>query len=108
MDIPHIRPPKGDVHALGNPHYLLDPVNARLRPARSPSGRSGRAAIGGTVPRIRVASRQRWTRAGFSEDSRRTGARSCHHHKDFNYFAARFGLRWWKRSNLPLRRRPRT
>jgi ABC-type Zn uptake system ZnuABC Zn-binding protein ZnuA len=87
---------RGDVHALGNPHFLLDPVNARAVAAQ----------IAQRLARVAPAQAETFTRnlrAFDTElDARMAewqtllapfrGARIITYHKDFAYFAPRFGL----------------
>jgi zinc/manganese transport system substrate-binding protein len=87
---------KGDVHALGNPHYLIDPLNAKIvaanitqhlalvAPASAETFREHLRTFEATVD-SRLAE---WTRqlAPFK------GAKIVTYHKDFVYLADRFGL----------------
>ena len=86
----------GDVHALGNPHFLLDPLNVRLivaqiaerltavDPASAAIHRANLARFLATLDaRIPV-----WQR----ELAPYAGARIVTYHKDFLYLAARFQL----------------
>jgi ABC-type Zn uptake system ZnuABC Zn-binding protein ZnuA len=86
----------GDVHPMGNPHYLLDPLNAKIAAATIERGlctadhlhcpqyeeglRRFTAAIDAKLPE--------WQRAL----SGAQGTKVVTYHKDFDYFAARFGL----------------
>ena len=87
---------KGDVHALGNPHFLLDPLNVRIVVARiaehfeqvNPAGaatyRANLAAFLTTLDaRIPV-----WEK----ELEPFRGARIVTYHKDFVYLAERYHL----------------
>jgi zinc/manganese transport system substrate-binding protein len=97
MDIPTaFDRSKGDVHALGNPHYLLDPVNARLVAGQiaerfaqvsPPAAELFRANLRRFQATLdgRLAAWQK-------ELAPYRGAKLVTYHKDFNYFAARFGL----------------
>ena len=86
----------GDVHALGNPHYLLDPVNARLIAANI-------AQHLGSVDPERAAAYQANLRTFLAAlDAKQTewqaalaayaGAKIVTYHKDFIYLAERFKL----------------
>lgn len=86
----------GDVHPLGNPHYLLDPLNAKTAAGTIQRGlcavdhthcanyeeglRQFDAAIDGKL--------REWQAAL----SGVRGTKVVTYHKDFDYFAARFGL----------------
>jgi ABC-type Zn uptake system ZnuABC Zn-binding protein ZnuA len=86
----------GDVHPLGNPHYLLDPLNAKTAAATIQTGlcavdhdhctnyaeglRQFHAAIDAKLPAWQAAL------------SAARGTKVVTYHKDFDYFAARFGL----------------
>jgi len=86
----------GDVHPYGNPHYLLDPVNAEIVaqtiadalcavdqprcPAYTERARQFRASIDAKLPGWQS------TLAPFR------GQNVVTYHKDFDYFAQRFGL----------------
>lgn len=87
---------RGDVHALGNPHFMLDPVNVRLIAAQ----------IADHLARIDAGSAEQY-RANlqrFNErlDAKLTewqaqlapfrGAKIVTYHRDFVYLAARFNL----------------
>ena len=87
---------KGDVHALGNPHFLLDPLNVRLivtqiaghfaqvNPAAAATYQANLAAFLATLDaRIPV-----WEK----ELAPFRGARIVTYHKDFVYLAERFQL----------------
>src|SRR5581483_8624262 len=86
----------GDIHPYGNPHFLLDPANAKtvaaeiaaalcaVDGARCAGYRSGadgfRAAIDAKLPE--------WQRTLAPA----RGTKVVTYHKDYDYFAARFGL----------------
>jgi zinc/manganese transport system substrate-binding protein len=87
---------KGDVHSLGNPHFLMDPANvktvarniaARFSRVDSKSATTYAANLARFNARIdaKAAEWQR-TLAPFR------GAKVVTYHKDFVYFANRFGL----------------
>lgn len=87
---------KGDVHALGNPHFLVDPIDAKLVAAQiaahlsqlSPGSadlfKANLSKFSGTID-ARLAEWQKQL-APFK------GAKIVTYHKDFPYFAERFGL----------------
>ena len=87
---------RGDVHALGNPHFMLDPVNVRLIAAQ----------IADHLAQVDAASAEQY-RANFQRfngrlDAKLTewqaqlapfrGAKIVTYHRDFVYLAARFNL----------------
>jgi ABC-type Zn uptake system ZnuABC Zn-binding protein ZnuA len=87
---------KGDVHSLGNPHFLVDPLNAKivaaqiaqrfaqLAPASASAINANLARFNATVDARMVE----WQKllAPYK------GAKIVTYHKDFPYLAARFGL----------------
>lgn len=87
---------KGDIHSLGNPHFVADPVDAKvvaaqiaehlaqLDPADAATFRANLARFQATIDR-KLAEWQKQL-----EPYR--GAKVVTYHKDFGYFAARFGL----------------
>lgn len=87
---------RGDVHSLGNPHFLIDPVNARIiaghiadhfaqvDPASAALYRRNNAAFNARID----AKLAQWQ--GQLQPFR--GAKIVTYHKDFVYFAERFGL----------------
>jgi zinc/manganese transport system substrate-binding protein len=88
---------KGDIHSLGNPHFLADPFNARIvakniadhlskvDPKNASTYASNLARFNNSIDVNMI----RWVRtlAPFK------GAKVVTYHKDFVYFANRFGLR---------------
>ena len=88
---------KGDIHSLGNPHFLADPTNAKIVAKNiadhfskvDPKNASTYAANLARFNASIDAGMARWTRtlAPFR------GAKVVTYHKDFVYFANRFGLR---------------
>ena len=86
----------GDVHPFGNPHYLLDPVNAKtvartiadglcgVDHARCDTFTAGAKRFADTID----ARLPGWQ----SALAGRRGAKVVTYHKDFDYFAERFGL----------------
>jgi ABC-type Zn uptake system ZnuABC Zn-binding protein ZnuA len=87
---------KGDVHALGNPHFLIDPANAKIVAANIASHLSqvdpaGAAAYAANLKKFNETVDARtavWekTLAPFK------GGKVVTYHNDFPYFARRFGL----------------
>ncbi len=86
----------GDVHPFGNPHYLLDPLNAKIA-ARTIA--DGLCAIDGARCATYRGGAERF---GVTIDEKLTGwqrtlapargVKVLTYHKDFDYFADRFGL----------------
>lgn len=87
---------KGDVHSLGNPHFLLDPLNAKIvaaeiadhfaqvAPGAAETFKANLTRFDATVDRKLVE----WQK--LLEPYR--GAKIVTYHKDFVYFAERFNL----------------
>ena len=87
---------KGDVHALGNPHFIIDPVNVKLivtqiaehltqvDPANAGSYRKNLQAFNATLE-TRLADWQR-------QLAPYRGGKIVTYHKDFVYLAERFNL----------------
>jgi zinc/manganese transport system substrate-binding protein len=87
---------KGDVHSLGNPHFLVDPVDAKVvaaemadhfakvNPAAAETFKANLKRFDDTIDRKLVE----WQKllAPYR------GAKIVTYHKDFVYFAERFGL----------------
>src|SRR5690349_13754612 len=88
---------RGDVHALGNPHFLINPANAKTVAANiathlsqvDPSGAATYAANLRKFSDAVDAKTAQWekTLAPFK------GAKIVTYHNDFLYFADRFGLK---------------
>lgn len=87
---------KGDIHSLGNPHFMVDPVMAKIvaaniaahlgqvDPADAAAFQTNLKTFNANVDRKLIE----WQKA--LEPHR--GAKVVTYHKDFVYFAARFGL----------------
>ena len=87
---------KGDVHSMGNPHFLIDPVNvkviarniadhfAQIDPKSAPAYRANLAAFN-----TRLDAK---TAAWQSQLAPYRGGRIVTYHRDFIYLASRFGL----------------
>ena len=87
---------KGDVHSLGNPHFMIDPVTVRIV-ARNIADHFAQidpknaATYNGNLSRFNAkldAKYAEWQK----ELAPYRGARIVTYHKDFIYFADRFGL----------------
>ena len=87
---------QGDVHPTGNPHYLLDPVNggivagtiADALAAADPDGAASYRERLATFRTALAAKLPEWERAM----APRRGTKLVTYHKNFDYFAQRFGL----------------
>ncbi|MGH7324991.1 MAG: metal ABC transporter substrate-binding protein [Candidatus Rokuibacteriota bacterium] len=86
----------GEIHVQGNPHYLLDPANARivadniargLSRVSPPDGERFRRNAADFAARIDAA-RPRWEAAARGLQ----GVRIAAYHKTWSYFVRRFGL----------------
>ncbi len=87
---------KGDVHSLGNPHFLIDPLNAKIiarhiaehfaqiDPKSAAAYRANLAKFNATVDTKLAGWQQQLTPY--------RGAKIVTYHKDFVYLAPRFGL----------------
>lgn len=87
---------KGDIHALGNPHFLVDPMNAKIV--------AGNIAqhFAQVDPKNAAAYRANLAKFNSTIDSKMTewqrllapyrGAKIITYHKDYGYFANRFGI----------------
>lgn len=87
---------KGDVHSLGNPHFLIDPANAKIVARHIADHFAGIDPGGVAVYRANLAAFNSRIDAKFAEWQRTLapyrGAKIVTYHKDFIYFAGRFGL----------------
>lgn len=87
---------RGDVHALGNPHFLIDPKNAKIVAANIAAhltqvDAAGAATFAANLKKFNAdvdAKTAAWERllAAYK------GAKIVTYHNDFVYFADRFGL----------------
>ncbi|MEW6750010.1 MAG: metal ABC transporter substrate-binding protein [Candidatus Latescibacterota bacterium] len=88
---------RGDIHAAGNPHYLVDPLNARLAAETLADAFARLDPNGAGLYRERVAAFQARLDARLEEWQRRLapyrGRRIVAYHNTWPYFARRFGLR---------------
>ncbi|HEV7837958.1 MAG TPA: metal ABC transporter substrate-binding protein [Gemmatimonadaceae bacterium] len=87
---------KGDVHSLGNPHFMVDPVNVKIV-ARNIAGHFSQidpknaATYNGNLGRFNTALDAKY--ADWQKQlAPYRGAKIVTYHKDFVYFAGRFGL----------------
>lgn len=87
---------KGDVHALGNPHFLVDPLNAKIVAANIAEHLARVAPASASVFRANLAAFNNAVDAKLVEWQKQLapyqGAKIVTYHKDFNYLADRFGL----------------
>jgi zinc/manganese transport system substrate-binding protein len=87
---------KGDVHALGNPHFLIDPLNAKIVAANIADHLSRVAPASASVFRTNLAAFNTAIDAKLAEWQKQLtpyqGARIVTYHKDFVYLAERFNL----------------
>lgn len=97
MDVPAtLDRSRGDVHSQGNPHFLIDPVNAKIVAAEiaahfSQLAPQSAATFKANLDRFNAnvdAKLKEWT----SLLAPYRGAKIVTYHNDFIYFAARFGL----------------
>ena len=87
---------KGDVHALGNPHFLVDPVNVRLVVAQIAEHFAQVDPKSAALYKANLA-KFNATLDGKMADWQKQlapyrGAKIITYHKDFPYFVERFGL----------------
>lgn len=87
---------KGDVHSLGNPHFMIDPVNVKII-ARNIANHFAQidpknaATYNGNLGRFNAKLDAKF--AGWQKQlAPYRGARIVTYHKDFVYLAERFGL----------------
>ncbi|MDP9206193.1 MAG: metal ABC transporter substrate-binding protein [Gemmatimonadota bacterium] len=87
---------KGDVHSLGNPHFMIDPVNVKII-ARNIANHFAQidpksaATYNGNLARFNTKLDTKF--AGWQKQlAPYRGARIVTYHKDFVYLAQRFGL----------------
>ena len=87
---------KGDVHSLGNPHFMVDPVNVKIVARNIASHLTqidpkNAATYNGNLGRFNTR-----LDAKFADWQKQLapyrGAKIVTYHKDFVYFASRFGL----------------
>jgi len=87
---------KGDVHSLGNPHFLIDPVNVKIIARNIADHFAQIDAKSAATYRANLAkfnARVDSKLAGWqSQLAPYRGAKIVTYHKDFVYLAARFGL----------------
>lgn len=87
---------KGDVHALGNPHFLIDPVNARTVAGRIAAQLSQIDPANAAKYNANLKAFEARMDAKLAEWQKQlapyAGAKIVTYHKDFPYLAARFKL----------------
>ena len=87
---------RGDVHSLGNPHFLIDPLNAKIVAARMAAQFAQVDPASAALYRANLASFNARVDAKLRQWSGQLapfrGAKIVTYHKDFVYFANRFGL----------------
>jgi ABC-type Zn uptake system ZnuABC Zn-binding protein ZnuA len=87
---------KGDVHALGNPHFLIDPLNAKIVAANIADHLSRVAPASASVFKANLAAFNTAIDAKLAEWQKQLtpyqGAKIVTYHKDFVYLADRFNL----------------
>ena len=87
---------KGDVHSLGNPHFLIDPVNVKIIARNiadhfSQIDPKNAATYNGNLSRFNAKLATKF--ADWQKElAPYRGARIVTYHKDFPYLAERFGL----------------
>lgn len=99
MDVPAVVDrSRGDVHAAGNPHYMMDPMNAKIVArhiadafcALDPAASEGyRSRLGDFEARLE-AKMQEWNEALLPF----RGSQLVTYHATWRYFGQRFGLRF--------------
>jgi zinc/manganese transport system substrate-binding protein len=87
---------EGDIHPLGNPHYVVDPANAKLIAAHLAEAFAKLDAGNGEAYRANAKKFTDALDAKFVEWQAKLapfkGAKVVSYHKSWPYFAARFGL----------------
>lgn len=87
---------KGDVHALGNPHFLLDPVNAKIVAANMAEHFAQVAPASAGMFKANLQAFNTRMDAKLTEWQQQLrphrGAKIVTYHKDFGYLADRFEL----------------
>ena len=87
---------KGDIHALGNPHFLIDPLNAKIAAGNIAEHLAAVDPAGAAVYRANLAKFNSTIDTNLSGWRAKLapykGAKIITYHKDFPYFAERFGL----------------
>ena len=87
---------KGDVHSMGNPHFLLDPLNAKIVAAHMAQHFTQVDPKSAAVYQANLAAFNAMIDTKLAEWQRTLapykGAKIVTYHKDFPYLAERFGL----------------
>ncbi len=88
---------KGDIHSLGNPHYMVDPVNAKIVAGNIAEHFAGVDPKSAAIYRANLAKFNAKLDAKLAEWQKQLapyrGAKIVTYHKDFGYLANRFNLR---------------
>jgi len=88
---------KGDVHAMGNPHFMTDPVNGQIAAQRIADGLSQRDAAGAETYRANLAKFNARIDAKMIEWKKLlapfAGKQVVAYHNTWPYFGERFGLK---------------
>ena len=87
---------KGDVHSMGNPHFLTDPMNAKIVAANIADHLSQVSPQSAALFKANLAKFNATADAKLAEWTKQLGpfkgAKIVTYHKDFPYFAERFHL----------------
>jgi len=87
---------KGDIHSKGNPHFLTDPLNAKIVAANIAAHLAQVDPTNAATYRANLAKFNAGIDARVAQWKQQlapfAGARIVTYHKDFPYFAERFGL----------------
>ncbi|HEV8122851.1 MAG TPA: metal ABC transporter substrate-binding protein [Gemmatimonadales bacterium] len=87
---------RGDVHALGNPHYLIDPLNAKIVAANIAAHLAHVDPASASIYQANLARFNQTLDARMTEWRKQLepfrDAKIVTYHKDFVYFAQRFDL----------------
>jgi zinc/manganese transport system substrate-binding protein len=87
---------KGDIHSLGNPHFLIDPLNAKIVAANIAQHFAQVDSKNAAAYRSNLAKFNSTVDAKLTEWQRMLapyrGAKIITYHKDFGYLGNRFGL----------------
>ncbi len=87
---------EGDIHAAGNPHYLVDPANAKIVAHHLAAAFAASDAAAGETFQANAAKFSAQLDAKLTEWTAQfapfKGAKIVSYHKSWSYFAQRFGL----------------
>lgn len=88
---------KGDVHAMGNPHYMTDPINGQIAAQRIADGLAQRDTAGAETYRANLAKFNARIEAKMVEWKKLlapfAGKQVVAYHNAWPYFGERFGLK---------------